>query len=92
MLYFETSAKNSIGVNNMMYSCISKLPFFEPFQVDKEVLIKELANSNSKNIEGGMLEINNNQQNKVVDNAENSTHIILNKINTEQKKKKKCGC
>ena len=92
MIYFETSAKNSTGIENMMYTCISKLPFFEPFHVDKEILIKELANCNSRNIEGGMFGINDNQNNKVVDNAENSTHIILNKINTEQKKKKKCGC
>ena len=58
MIFFETSAKNSTGVNNMMYTCIAQLPFFEQFQVDKKSLIQDLTNNNSKNIEGGLFDIN----------------------------------
>ena len=101
MFFFETSAKNSSGVNNMMYTCISQLPFFEPFQVDKQVLIQELEKNNAnnaKNTEPGIFEIdidkNQNQyqyQNQII-NQDNSSHFVLNKKPEEQVKKKKCGC
>ena len=90
MIFFETSAKNATGVSNMMYTCIAQLPFFEQFQVDKESLIKDLANNNSKNTEPGIFDINVDK-NVVVNNAQNSSNIVLNKKNLENEKKG-CGC
>ena len=90
MIFFETSAKNSTGVNNMMYSCIAQLPFFEQFKVEKENLIEDLANNNSKNTEAGIFEIDVEKNNNGV-NAENSSNIVLNKKNLEQQKRG-CGC
>ena len=96
MYFFETSAKNSTGVNNMMYTCISLLPFFEPFQVDKQVLIQELENNNTKNTEAGIFEIdidkNQNQNQNQIINQDNSSHFVLTKKIEEPVKKKKCGC
>ena len=95
IIFFETSAKNSTGVNNMMYSCISLLPFFESFQVDKQVLIQELENNNAKNTEGGIFEIDidkNRNQNQNQINQDNSSHFVLNRKTEEQVKKKKCAC
>ena len=91
MIFFETSAKNAMGVNNMMYTCIAQLPFFEPYQVEKETLIQELANNNSKNTEGGIFEIDVDKNNNYSNNAENSSNIVLNKKQIE-KEKKSCGC
>lgn len=96
MLFFETSAKNSTGVNNMMYTCISQLPFFDPFQVDKQVLIQELEKNNAKNTEAGIFEIdidkNQNQNQNQIINQDNSSHFVLSKKTEEPVKKKKCGC
>jgi hypothetical protein len=92
MIFFETSAKNAIGVSNMMYTCIAQLPFFEQFQVEKESLIQELANNNSKNTEGGIFEIDVDKNNNYSGgNAENSSNIVLNKKNIVDEKKG-CGC
>ena len=90
MIFFETSAKNSIGVSTMMYTCISQLPFFEPFQVDKEVLIKELENNN-KNTEAAIFEIDADKNNNSVINAGNTSNIVLNKKDIDDEKKS-CGC
>ena len=96
MLFFETSANYSTGVNNMMYTCISQLPFFDPFQVDKQVLIQELEKNNAKNTEAGIFEIdidkNQNQNQNQIINQDNSSHFVLNKKTEEPVKKKKCGC
>ena len=92
MIFFETSAKNATGVSNMMYTCIAQLPFFEQFQVEKESLIQELANNNSKNTEGGIFEIDVDKNNNYSGgNAENSSNIVLNKKNIVDEKKG-CGC
>ena len=91
MIFFETSAKNASGVNNMMYTCIAQLPFFDQFQVNKENLIQDLANNNSKNTEGGIFEIDVEKNNNNVNNADNSSNIVLNKKNLEPEKKG-CGC
>ena len=91
MFFFETSAKSGVGVDNMMYSCIALLPFFDQFKVDKkEVLIDELTRSNSSNI-------NPNLNNKAFKEyfepgSENSANIILTKQNNLNKEKKKCSC
>ena len=95
MLFFETSAKNASGVSNMMYTCIAKLPYFDQFQVDKEHLIQELANNNSKNTEGGIFEIDldkNNNNNNFGDGAQNSSNIILSKKIAANEEKKSCSC
>ena len=92
MIFFETSAKMATGVNNMMYTCIAQLPFFEQYQVEKESLIQDLANNNSKNTEGGIFEIDiDKNKNNPMDNPENSSNIVLKNNNTE-KEKKGCGC
>ena len=92
MIFFETSAKNATGVSNMMYTCIAQLPFFEQFQVEKESLIQELANNNSKNTEGEIFEIDVDKNNNYSGgNAENSSNIVLNKKNIVDEKKG-CGC
>lgn len=50
MLFFEVSAKSSLGILNMFYSCIAELPFFEQFEIEnKQKLIEELININSNN-------------------------------------------
>ena len=92
MLFFETSAKNATGVSNMMYTCIAKLPYFEQFEVERENLIQELANNNSKNTEGGIFEIKIDKTNNNPVNADNSSNIVLNKNNNIEKEKKRCGC
>ena len=92
LIFFETSAKNATGVSNMMYTCIAQLPFFEQFQVEKESLIQELANNNSKNTEGGIFEIDVDKNNNYSGgNAENSSNIVLNKKNNVDENKG-CGC
>ena len=91
MIFFETSAKESTGVSNMMYTCISQLPFFESFQVEKEALIQELAKVNSNKTEGGIFEIDVDKNNNSVVNAQNASNIVLSKNNIEDKKKK-CTC
>ena len=91
MIFFETSAKESTGVSNMMYTCISQLPFFESFQVEKEALIQELAKVNSNKTEGGIFEIDVDKNNNSVVNAQNASNIVLSK-NKKKKKKKKCTC
>ena len=91
MIFFETSAKNASGVNNMMYTCIAQLPFFDQFQVNKENLIQDLANNNSKNTEGGIFEIDVEKNNNITNNEDNSSNIVLNK-NKLEPEKKGCGC
>jgi hypothetical protein len=91
MIFFETSAKASTGVSNMMYTCISQLPFFESFQVEKETLIQELTNINSNKTEAGIFEIDVDKNNNSVVNPQNASNIILNKNNIDDEKKK-CNC
>ena len=91
MIFFETSAKASTGVSNMMYTCISQLPFFESFQVEKEALIQELAKVNSNKTEGGIFEIDVDKNNNSVVNAQNASNIVLSKNNIDDEKKK-CTC
>ena len=86
MLFFETSAQSGIGVNDMMYSCIARLPFFEQFKIEnKNVLIQELMKGN-----------NTNNEVKILPNTVNSpgSEISSNIILTKEivKDKKKCGC
>ena len=92
MIFFETSAKNATGVSNMMYTCISQLPFFEQFQVKNEILIQELANNNNKNTEGGIFEIVIDKHNNDRANQDNSSNIVLNRKIIEIEKKKRCEC
>ena len=91
MIFFETSAKESTGVSNMMYTCISQLPFFESFQVEKEALIQELAKVNSNKTEGGIFEIDVDKNNNSVVIAQNASNIVLSKNNIDDEKKK-CTC
>ena len=93
MIFFETSAKSGEGVNNMMYTCISKLPFFEQFKIEnKEKLIQELSEINSNKDEGKKYNVDFDR-NVDIPYEENTSNIILKdgKIETE-KSKKKCGC
>ncbi len=94
MIFFETSAKSGEGVNNMMYTCISKLPFFDQYKIEnKEKLIQELSEGNSnKDNEGKNYNVNINR-NLDIPYEENSSNIIIKdgKIETEINKKK-CGC
>ena len=91
MIFFETSAKASTGVSNMMYTCISQLPFFESFQVEKETLIQELININNNTTEAGIFEIDVDKNNNSVVNPQNASNIVLNKNNIDDEKKK-CNC
>jgi hypothetical protein len=43
LLFFEVSAKTMNNVNNMFYSVISELGFFDQFNVDKKKLVTELG-------------------------------------------------
>ena len=86
MMFFETSAKSGIGVNDMMYSCIAKLPFFDQFKIDnKNILMQELMKMNSINNEVKM-----STANVDIPSSEYSSNIILSKQII--KGKKKCGC
>ena len=78
MIFFETSAKSGEGVNIMMYTCISKLPFFEQFKIDnKEKLIQELTEGNSnKNNEGKKYNVDIDK-NLDIPYDENSSNIII---------------
>ena len=94
MFYFEVSAKSGEGVNNMMYTCIALLPFFEQFKVDNnEILIQELmkVNSNNGNNEGKVVNVNNNRE-YLEKNSKYSSNIVLMKQNSNEKNKKKCAC
>ena len=91
MVFFEISAKTASGVNDMMYNCIVKLPFFDQIKVPKENLIKELENSNCNNKEGGgIFDIEKEYEN----NPQNSSNAIMTKkLNEDEtKRKRKCEC
>ena len=90
MFYFETSAKSGEGVNNMMYTCISFLPFFEQYKNNNnESLIQDLMKINGENT-GKVYDVNNNARN-LEKNGDISSHDILGKDNKD-KERKKCGC
>ena len=93
MFYFEVSAKSGEGVNNMMYTCIALLPFFEQFKVDNnEILIQELMKVNSNdNNEGKVVNVKNNRE-YLERNSKYSSNIVLMKQNSNEKNKKKCVC
>lgn len=101
MPFYETSAKTGENVNKMMYTCISKLPFFSQFQVESpQQLIDELekfnSNKNSGNKTNNQKEKNeaivnnsfNNQQDK--DGGIHGSTQVLTDNKNEKKKKKKC--
>ena len=93
MFFFETSAKSGEGINQMMYSCIAKLPFFEQFKVDNdEKLIQELCENNSKLNNQG--KVYNVDMDKAFTGEENTSNIILTKKIDEDidENKRKCGC
>ena len=90
MFYFETSAKSGEGVNNMMYTCISFLPFFEQYKNNNsESLIQDLMKINGENA-GKVYDVNNNARN-LEKNGDISSHDILGKDNKDRERKK-CGC
>ena len=86
MLFFETSAKKRTNIDLMMFTAIAQLPFFSQFQIDKDVLIKELEHLNNKfgtiiEEKSGDLKI------KDQDNIpQQPTKIVI------RKRKKNCGC
>ena len=95
LFFFETSAKNAEGVNFMMYSCISKLSFFDGFKGDNNDLIKELEIQNSgkkeqnsffditkQNLYNGDLTINDNKTQNEIENYRKNIKM----------EKKSCGC
>ena len=44
MLFFEVSAKTGVNVQQMIYSCIAELTFFQQFDIDNKVkIIEELG-------------------------------------------------
>ena len=94
MIFFETSAKSGEGVTNMMYTCISKLAFFDKYNIDnKEKLIKELIDANNNdNVEEKKFNVDFDK-NLDFPNEQNSSNIILkNGKNYTENEKKKCGC
>ena len=93
MIFFETSAKSGNGVNNMMYTCIAKLPFFDQFKIDdKEQLIKELCDNNSsKNNEGKVYGVDMDKQFEF-NSEDNTSNIVLKKDVDIDENKKKCAC
>ena len=83
MKYFEVSAKNAIGIDDMFYNCIVCLPFFEQFNVDKKLLVQELE-SNNINTYKPVLNVNYNNNN---DNKDLYQMNIDNEENND-----KCNC
>ena len=84
MMFFETSAKDGSNINLMMYTGISKLPFFSQFDIDKNALIEELQKLNSSIEEKPKEPVMN-----VKDDKGNTQQI---KIIIEKKKKRGCAC
>lgn len=92
MLFFEVSAKNSINVSHMIYSCIAELPFFAQFEIkDKNRLIEDLEAVNK-----------NREQNSIYDIVKGKTGLNGSTLNingqnveatdTIKKEKKNCKC
>lgn len=87
--YFETSARTDVGIENMFYSSVSCLPFFEAFRkLDHNKLIEDLIIKNR--VEGK--KVNN------IDVAEPSKEgLNIENLRTveeirEEKGKRKCAC
>ena len=70
----------------MMYSCISQLPFFDQFEIDKETLIQELSNNNNKNTEGGIFEIDIDKNAKNNNNMQQNQTTVFPEINRSYNK------
>ena len=85
MMFFETSAKTGSNINLMMFTAISKLPFFSQFDIDKNVLIEELQKLNNLTEDKPKEPIMN-----VKDEAGNTQQIRI--IIENKKKKKHCAC
>ena len=90
VLFFETSAKNSININHMIFSCIANLPFFEQFADDKDNIIQELENNNTKTTEPGIFEIDIEKNNEL--NQEVPSELVVIDPKLLRKGKKKCAC
>ena len=82
MMFFETSAKTSNNINLMMFTAISKLPFFSQFEIDPENLIKELENLNCKNTK---IVPEKKEDLQMKEEEGKPTRIII-------KRKKNCAC
>ena len=82
MMFFETSAKKPTNINLMMFTAISKLPFFSQFEIEPENLIKELENVNCKNVK--IIQEKNNDL-KMKEEDGKPTRIVI-------KRKKNCAC
>ena len=82
MMFFETSAKKPTNINLMMFTAISKLPFFSQFEIDPENLIKELENVNCKNVK---IIQEKNDDLKMKEEDGKPTRIVI-------KRKKNCAC
>ena len=96
MMFFETSARSGEGVDNMMYSSIVKLPFFDQYKFEnKEILIKELTRINS-NKNGNIYNTNNNDSSKYgqqqVDSCYNIELTHENNNSKIEENKKNCSC
>lgn len=49
MLYFEVSAKNNSNIQEMLFTCVSRLPYFENIpQEEKAELVKNLITENAE--------------------------------------------
>ena len=93
MFYFETSAKNGDGINNMMYTCIALLPFFEQFKItNNEDLIQELMQTNSNNNNKGKIITVNQNREYIEKTSKYSSNIVIIKQNSKKNNKKKCTC
>ena len=97
LLFFEVSAKTGDNVNRMMYTCISKLPFFEQFEIEnKEELVKDLEGINNKKELNSIYDIekdkNNSKQGeiKVIKQNENQNSDTPQIIMIQKKPKKSC--
>ena len=82
MMFFETSAKKPTNINLMMFTAISKLPFFSQFEIEPENLIKELENVNCKNAK---IIQEKNDDLKMKEEDGKPTRIVI-------KRKKNCAC
>jgi hypothetical protein len=94
LAFFEISAKTSNNVENMFYSCITELPFFDQFQnQNKQKLIEELSKYFFSNIEMyNKAEVVDNSILDIVNAGKSNNLQVKGAKNGKKKTSERCKC